>query len=161
MGPLLIGNEMSCSLKNCKKRKDYALVKANLELWKAKNKSVQRPYGIQVPDYVSYADEDAKLMEVLLALVTLKDDEVDESDTNVEDEDTAVDSFHNNVHWKEGDAIVYPTTAATANDHAREVIDDIFPVATIVATKPISLEVVKSTARTDRETSTRRKTRKK
>lgn len=77
-------------------------------------------------------------MAVLLALKTLNDYKEDEQQAAVEHEDNTFDFFHNNSNWKDNWFSMHSSTAMTTIDHASENVDDIFLVATAVATKILS-----------------------
>lgn len=48
-----------------------------------------------------------ELIEVFISLATLNNEEVDETHTNVENDDTAVDNFYNNFYYKKENVSVF------------------------------------------------------
>lgn len=89
---------------------------------------------MHVADYVKYAEDNMKLMELFLALVMINEEE-DGDETNVDafNDDRAIDTFHSrNDHRLKGNNVPFEdaeTTTVSESKNANEYhqnIDDIF-----------------------------------
>lgn len=71
---------------------------------KSKEKLLKKLSVINVADYVNNADNDEKLMKILLVFTMMTENEEDPSSKH---EDTAVDTFHNQLEEDEPNDIIF------------------------------------------------------